>query len=148
MTARLPWVKGCLLFIWASRDSQTIWSASYYTISRKRFVDNICQQVINHFLLEGDESPLEIFSSELVMGLEDGQLEMIAGEDAQTRYQRSILESDIKNLEAAMRVLQAKLENAQGRELRIGSYNSGAVGRLKDKAITLFYLDIIHSFRM
>jgi hypothetical protein len=79
---------------------------SYYKVSRKRFVDNICMQVIGYYLLEGDESPLKIFSSELVMGLDGEQLELIAGEDAETRYQRSTLESDIRELEAAMKVLR------------------------------------------
>jgi septum formation topological specificity factor MinE len=79
---------------------------SYYKVSRKRFVDNICNQVIGHFLLEGDKSPLKIFSSELVMGLDRDQLELIAGEDAETKNRRSMLESGIKNLEAAMKILR------------------------------------------
>ena len=81
--------------------------ASYYEVSRERFVDVICRQVISHFLLEGDESPLKIFSSELVMGLDDAQLEMIAGEDAETRSRRAVLQADIQTLEAAMKVLRA-----------------------------------------
>ncbi|KAF2183507.1 interferon-induced GTP-binding protein Mx2 [Zopfia rhizophila CBS 207.26] len=80
--------------------------ASYYRVSRKCFVDVICKQVISHFLLEGDESPLKIFRPELVMGLDDEQLETIAGEDEETKRQRSMLESEIKNLEAATKVLR------------------------------------------
>jgi hypothetical protein len=79
---------------------------SYYKVSRKRIVDNICTQVIGYCLLEGDESPLKIFSSELVMGLDGDQLELIAGEDAETRNQRLALESGIRELEAAMKVLR------------------------------------------
>ncbi|KAF2189274.1 hypothetical protein K469DRAFT_737160 [Zopfia rhizophila CBS 207.26] len=79
--------------------------ASYYKVSRKCFVDVICKQVISHFLLEGDESP-QIFRPELVMGLDDEQLETIAGEDEETKRQRSMLESEIKSLEAAMKVLR------------------------------------------
>jgi hypothetical protein len=79
---------------------------SYYKVSRKRFVDNVCAQVIIHFLLEGNKSPLKIFSSELVMGLDDDQLELIAGEDMETKNQRSTLESGIRELEAAMKVLR------------------------------------------
>ncbi|KAF2184903.1 hypothetical protein K469DRAFT_688492 [Zopfia rhizophila CBS 207.26] len=63
-------------------------------------------KVISHFLLEGDESPLKIFRPELVMGLDDEQLETIAGEDEETKRQRSVLESEIKSLEAAMKVLR------------------------------------------
>ncbi|KAE8834149.1 hypothetical protein HRS9122_08229 [Pyrenophora teres f. teres] len=79
---------------------------SYYKVSRKRFVDNVCIQVVGHFLLEGDESPLKIFSPDLVIGLTDNQLELIAGEDLETKKQRSMLETDIKNLEAAIKVLR------------------------------------------
>ncbi|KAF2805000.1 interferon-induced GTP-binding protein Mx2 [Mytilinidion resinicola] len=80
--------------------------ASYYKVSRKRSVDVVCTQVISHFLLEGDGSPLKVFNSELVMGLDDEQLEMIAGEDAETKRRRSTLGAEIKNLEAAMKVLR------------------------------------------
>ena len=80
--------------------------ASYYKVSRKRFVDAICRQVIGHFLLEGDESPLKVLCSDLVHGLDSDQLEMIAGEDVHTKSRREMLENDIKNLEVAMRVLR------------------------------------------
>lgn len=80
---------------------------SYYKVSGKRFVDAICQQVIGHFLLEEEESPLRVFSSELVMSLKDDQLEMVAGEDAGTKERRSMLESEIRNLQAAMKVLNS-----------------------------------------
>lgn len=80
--------------------------SSYYKVSRKRFVDNICGQVIGHFLLEGDKSPLKILCSELVMGLDGDQLELIAGEDAETKNQRSALGLNIRELEAAMKVLR------------------------------------------
>lgn len=53
---------------------------SYYKVSRKRFVDAICQQVINHFLLEGDQGPLKILGPDLINNLEPQELEIIAGE--------------------------------------------------------------------
>lgn len=56
---------------------------SYYKVSRKRFVDVICQQVVFHLLLEGDGSPLKVFNPELIMNLDTEQLEHIAGEDAE-----------------------------------------------------------------
>lgn len=80
--------------------------SSYYKVSRKRFVDVICRQVIGHFLLEGDESPLRIFSPELVMGLDTEKLEMIAGEDSETKNRRAMLESEVKSLEVAMKLLK------------------------------------------
>ena len=80
--------------------------SSYYKISRNRFVDVVCRQVIGHFLLEGKESPLRFFSPELVMGLGAEKLEMIAGENAQTKERREELEGEIKGLEAAMKLLR------------------------------------------
>jgi len=79
---------------------------SYYKVSRKRFVDNICTQVVGHFLLDGEASPLRVFSSELVMGMDGGLLEMVAGEEAETRVKRGALEAEVKNLEAAVKVLR------------------------------------------
>lgn len=79
---------------------------SYYKVSRKRFVDVVCQQVIFHFLLEADESPLKILSPELIMGLDTEQLEMIAGEDEVSKQTRQSLEREVQNLEAALKVLR------------------------------------------
>ena len=80
---------------------------SYYKVSRKRFVDVICQHVVYHFLLEGDQSPLKILSSDLVMGLTHEQLAAIAGEDEESKSQRQVLEREIKSLESASKVLRA-----------------------------------------
>jgi hypothetical protein len=80
---------------------------SYYKVARKRFVDAICRQVISHFLLDGDQSPLKVFSPDLVMGLDDNLLERIAGEDAATKDRRAVLQADMANLKAAMQVLRA-----------------------------------------
>ncbi|ESZ92343.1 interferon-induced GTP-binding protein Mx2 [Sclerotinia borealis F-4128] len=81
--------------------------ASYYKVSRKRFVDVICQQVVHHFLLEGSDSPLKVLGPELVMGLDPEQLEQIAGEDIESRQKRQGLEREIKSYEAALKVLRA-----------------------------------------
>ncbi|KAF1953603.1 hypothetical protein CC80DRAFT_569081, partial [Byssothecium circinans] len=79
---------------------------SYYKVSRTRFVEVICSQVIGHLLLHGEQSRLKIFTSELVMGLDAEQLEMIAGEDAETKNRRTMLETEIVNLDAAMKVVR------------------------------------------
>ncbi|OIW28455.1 interferon-induced GTP-binding protein Mx2 [Coniochaeta ligniaria NRRL 30616] len=86
---------------------------SYYKVSRKRFVDAICQQAIDHFLLNGgrsgdedDKSPMKLFDSDLVMALDDGKLENIAGEDAGTKRTREMLTAEIKKLEEALKVLR------------------------------------------
>lgn len=75
---------------------------SYYEVSRKRFVDMICRQAVGRFLLEGEESPLRVFSPEMVFGLGVEQLEFVAGEDAGTRERRAMLEPEIRSLEADM----------------------------------------------
>ncbi|KAF1921163.1 interferon-induced GTP-binding protein Mx2 [Ampelomyces quisqualis] len=80
--------------------------ASYYKVARKRFVDTICRQVIGHFLLDGKESPLRVFSTELVNGLDDEVLEAIAGEDEETRQRRKRLEAEVKSLEEAVKLLR------------------------------------------
>ena len=80
---------------------------SYYSVSRERFVDVVCQQVIFHLLLEGPDAPLRVVSSDLVMGLSESQLDSIAGEDAGSRRQRQVLKSKITSLEAAVRVLRS-----------------------------------------
>ncbi|KAK1978920.1 interferon-induced GTP-binding protein Mx1 [Colletotrichum cereale] len=74
---------------------------SYYKVARKRFVDVVVQQVIFHFLLDARDSPLKIFCPDLVMGLDDGQLRMIAGEDSATREKREHLTSVVENLRLA-----------------------------------------------
>ncbi|KAI0490353.1 interferon-induced GTP-binding protein Mx2 [Xylaria cf. heliscus] len=81
--------------------------ASYYKVSRKRFVDSICQQVVHHFLIEDEEGPLKILSPELIVGLNEAQLEMIAGEDATSKYKRQVLERVLEALTAALKVLRS-----------------------------------------
>ena len=80
--------------------------SSYYKVARKRFVDVVCQQVVYHFLLEGKDSPLRVFGPDLIMGLAPEQLELIAGEDAETKRQRQGVEREVERLQAAMRVIR------------------------------------------
>ncbi|KAL3436880.1 P-loop containing nucleoside triphosphate hydrolase protein [Aspergillus tetrazonus] len=80
---------------------------SYYKVARKRFVDIVCQQVIQYFLLETDDGPLRIFSPDLVMSLGTEELEMVAGEDAESKRRRDILKREIENLEAALKILRS-----------------------------------------
>ena len=79
---------------------------SYYKVSRKRFVDVVCQQAIDHFLLNGKRSPLRILSPRRVAELTEDQLEMIAGEDMATKRLRTVTADEIGRLEAAMKVLR------------------------------------------
>lgn len=79
---------------------------SYYKVSQKRFVDVVCQQAINYYLLQGEGSPLKIFSTQMVLNLNEDQLDMIAAEDAPVKLRREKLGRDIKSFEDALRVLR------------------------------------------
>lgn len=80
--------------------------SSYYKVARKRFVDAICQQVVNHFLLEGDQSPLKILGPDLINSLGPQELAFIAGEGSASKLQRHSLQQDIESLKAAEEVLR------------------------------------------
>ena len=80
---------------------------SYYKVAQKRFIDIVYQQVISHFLLDGDQSPVKAFGPSMVMKLSDTQLETIAGEDEESKQQRMILQRERVSLQAALKVLRA-----------------------------------------
>ncbi|KAI0802764.1 interferon-induced GTP-binding protein Mx2 [Xylaria sp. FL0064] len=80
--------------------------SSYYEIARQRFVDVVYQQAVNHYLLRGDKSPLRIFSTEMVLGLNEDQLDIIAAEDSPVKQRREKLDRDMKNLTKALKVLK------------------------------------------
>ncbi|OTB03355.1 hypothetical protein M426DRAFT_321924 [Hypoxylon sp. CI-4A] len=79
---------------------------SYYKVARKRFVDVVCQQAVNHHLLQGKGSPLKIFSTQMVLDLNEDQLDMIAAEDAPVKLRREKLEREKKGFEEALKVLK------------------------------------------
>lgn len=86
---------------------------SYYKVASKRFVDNVCQQAVGRFLLNGgftgdqdSKSPMRLFDADLVLNLEDAKLETIAGEDPSVKQQRENVTAEIKKLEKAMRILR------------------------------------------
>lgn len=39
---------------------------SYYKVARKRFVDSVCMQAADHFLINGPDTPLALFSPKFV----------------------------------------------------------------------------------
>lgn len=80
---------------------------SYYEVARSRFVDVVCQQVVSHDLLHGPQSPLRIFTQDLIHRMKAEELEMVAGEGAANKTKRERLNSDIKSLTEAMRLLRA-----------------------------------------
>lgn len=78
---------------------------SYYKVARKRFVDNVYHQAVEHCLLVGPDSPLNVFSENWVVLKEKEQLEAIAGESRSTKNRRSALKKEIEDLKAAIETL-------------------------------------------
>ncbi|KAL8308574.1 hypothetical protein RB593_006750 [Gaeumannomyces tritici] len=79
---------------------------SYYKVSMKRFVDNICLHVIHHDMLFSPNGPLHIFTSKLIHTLDDDQLDQFAGEDHVVKVRREKLAREIASFRAALEVLQ------------------------------------------
>lgn len=78
---------------------------AYYKVARKRFVDNVCMQASDHYLVTGPDTPLKLFSATFVSGLSGEQLEDIAGEDVATRRRRKGLKREIAELTAGRKIL-------------------------------------------
>ncbi|KAM0346649.1 hypothetical protein ACHAPU_005361 [Fusarium lateritium] len=79
---------------------------TYYDIARSRFVDVVCRQVIDHFLLDDVDGPLTVLSDQVVFHMTPAQLEDIAGEDMLSRDSREKLTRDVANLKQALKVLR------------------------------------------
>lgn len=80
---------------------------SYYAIALDRFIDAVCRQAVDHFLLHDEDGPLNVISDELVYGMTEAQLEDIAGEDCYARLTRRTLKEEIARLSQALEVLRA-----------------------------------------
>ncbi|CAG8057972.1 unnamed protein product [Penicillium nalgiovense] len=78
---------------------------AYYKVARKRFVDNVCMQGADHFLVTGTEAPMNLFSPSWVNSLSDEFLEQIAGEEGNTKRRRLQLQKEITDLEAGRKIL-------------------------------------------
>ena len=79
---------------------------SYYKVARKRFVDNVYLQAVDHCLLTGPMSPLAVFSQEWAIMLNVEQLETIAGESPTGKARRAGLLKKIDDLQVAMQILR------------------------------------------
>ena len=77
---------------------------SYYKVARKRFVDIICMQAADHFLVTGQDAPIKVFSPKFVSELTTEQLEAIAGEDLVSKRKREDLKRKIENLEMGKKI--------------------------------------------
>jgi hypothetical protein len=80
---------------------------SYYEVARKRFVDTVCMQGVDFYLLTGPTSPLRIFETAFVSDLSAAQLDLIAGEDISTKQRRKNLKNEIDALEKGKKLLRA-----------------------------------------
>lgn len=78
---------------------------SYYKVTRKRFVDVVCMQAVDHYLITGPAAPVKLFSPSFVSKLSDDQLDRIAGEDVSTRKKREELRREIENLTNGKKIL-------------------------------------------
>ena len=79
---------------------------SYYEVARKRFVDSVCMQAADHYLINGPKTPLTLFSPNFVSSLTMEHLELIVGEDHATRRKRVQLKRNIGSLEEAKMILK------------------------------------------
>ena len=77
---------------------------SYYKVARKRFVDIVCMQVADYFLVTGNDAPIKVFSPKFVSELTDEQLAAIAGEDLVSKRKREDLKRKIENLEIGRKI--------------------------------------------
>ncbi|KAJ5766597.1 Dynamin [Penicillium nucicola] len=78
---------------------------AYYKVARKRFLDNVCMQGADHFLVNGQEAPMKLFSPSWVNSLSDQLLEEIAGEDNKINRRRVQLQKEITDLEAGRKIV-------------------------------------------
>lgn len=79
---------------------------TFYENARSRFVDVVCQQVIDHFLLHAPNGPLSVLSQDVVLRMTTEELEAIAGEDMISRDRREKLTRDVANLKEGLKVLR------------------------------------------
>ncbi|KAK0714521.1 interferon-induced GTP-binding protein mx2 [Lasiosphaeris hirsuta] len=79
---------------------------AYYNVARKRFVDNVWHQAVDHVLLSGPTSPLGLFSEQWVIQLDRKKLEMVAGEPLGVTERREALSKRMLDLKEAMNVLR------------------------------------------
>ncbi|KAL4744658.1 hypothetical protein BDW72DRAFT_78884 [Aspergillus terricola var. indicus] len=78
---------------------------SYYNVAVNRFIDNVCMQSSNYFLLSGPSSPLKLLSPTFVYRLSDQELADIVGEDPVIHRQRLQFLKQIEELEVAKKIL-------------------------------------------
>ena len=79
---------------------------AYYKIAAKRFQDNLYMQAVSHGLVNGEETPLGVFSQAWVLSLGVGELDGLVGDSPQTKALRTEVEGRKIDLENAVAILR------------------------------------------
>ncbi|KAI9803497.1 MAG: hypothetical protein M1825_001840 [Sarcosagium campestre] len=79
---------------------------SYYKVARKRFVDAVCLQAVDHFLVSSKAGPLRLFSPHFIGKMSDAELHQIAGDEDETIKRRNMLETELCSLKAGEKILE------------------------------------------
>ncbi|GAA92339.1 dynamin [Aspergillus luchuensis IFO 4308] len=77
----------------------------YYNVARKRFIDNMCMQAADFYLVTGPEAPMRLFSPAWVYDLSPERLNNIVGEGSSVRRKRKQLRKQLKDLETGQSIL-------------------------------------------
>ncbi|OAL27214.1 hypothetical protein AYO20_09812 [Fonsecaea nubica] len=79
---------------------------SYHKVARKRFVDAVCKQVVDHHLICSSEGPLSVLSSQFIARLGEEDLQRLAGEDDETLARRKNLQIELESLLEGQKIIQ------------------------------------------
>lgn len=80
---------------------------AYYSLAAERFIDNVFHLAVDHCLLHGPDSPLQVFNQDWVISLEPEQLERIVGETKSAKGRRSALMKKLNELSNALKILKS-----------------------------------------
>lgn len=80
---------------------------SYHKVARKRFVDAVCKQAIDHHLICSPEGPLWALSPEFIARLSEDDLQHLAGEDDDTLVRRKNLQIELESLLEGQKIIQS-----------------------------------------
>ncbi|PNP38878.1 hypothetical protein TGAMA5MH_09102 [Trichoderma gamsii] len=80
---------------------------AYYSLAAERFIDNVFHLAVDHCLLHGPDSPLQVFNQDWVISLEPEQLERIVGETKSAKGRRSALMKKLNELSHALKILKS-----------------------------------------
>ncbi|OPB45409.1 dynamin family protein [Trichoderma guizhouense] len=78
----------------------------YYDLARRRFMEAVCQQAVDYYLLHDKDGPLAVLSDDVVMQMTAEQLDKIVGEDLAVKEKRERLTKEIGTLSKALAILR------------------------------------------